>query len=61
LNFVNPREVIPIHYNDYEVFKSPLDDFKQAVEAAGFADRVRYLSQGETYNFEVAQSRWQRA
>ena len=57
IRIINPREVIPIHYNDYEVFKSPLEDFKKAVEAAGFADRVRYLNHGETYQFEVAQSR----
>jgi hypothetical protein len=39
------------------VFKSPLEEFKQAVEAAGFADRVRYLSHGETYDFEVPETR----
>jgi L-ascorbate metabolism protein UlaG (beta-lactamase superfamily) len=59
IKIINPREVIPIHYNDYEVFKSPLEDFKKAVEAAGFADRVRYLSHGETHSFKVAASRWQ--
>jgi L-ascorbate metabolism protein UlaG (beta-lactamase superfamily) len=57
IRIINPREVIPIHYNDYEVFKSPLEDFKKAVEAAGFADRVRYLSHGETYNFEIPEIR----
>jgi L-ascorbate metabolism protein UlaG (beta-lactamase superfamily) len=61
IRIINPREVIPIHYNDYEVFKSPLDDFKRAVAAAGFQDRVKYLSHGETYNFEVAPSRWRTA
>ncbi|HEU4594548.1 MAG TPA: MBL fold metallo-hydrolase [Pyrinomonadaceae bacterium] len=59
IRIVNPREVIPIHYNDYDVFKSPLEDFKRAVEAAGFSERVKYLSHGETYDFEVPQSRWQ--
>src|SRR5215212_4713689 len=53
IRIVNPREVIPVHYNDYEVFKSPLEDFRRAVEEAGLADRVRYLSHGETYEFEV--------
>ncbi|HJU55079.1 MAG TPA: MBL fold metallo-hydrolase, partial [Pyrinomonadaceae bacterium] len=57
IRIINPREVIPIHYNDYEVFKSPLEEFKKAVAEAGFQDRVRYLSHGETYDFEVAQSR----
>ncbi|MGB8506892.1 MAG: MBL fold metallo-hydrolase [Pyrinomonadaceae bacterium] len=59
IRIINPREVIPVHYNDYEVFKSPLEDFRKAVEEAGFADRVRYLSHGETYNFEVPASRRQ--
>jgi L-ascorbate metabolism protein UlaG (beta-lactamase superfamily) len=57
IRIVNPREVIPIHYNDYDVFKSPLEEFKRAVEAAGFAERVRYLSHGETYDFEVPETR----
>ncbi len=60
IRIINPREVIPIHYNDYDVFKSPLEDFKKAVEAAGFAGRVKYLSHGETYNFEVPASRSQK-
>ena len=35
INIIQPRELIPIHYNDYEVFKSSLEEFKQAVAAAG--------------------------
>ena len=50
---VDPRTTIPIHYNDYEAFKSPLEDFKQAVRAAGLEDRVHYLGHGATYEFEV--------
>lgn len=58
IRIVNPRRVIPIHYNDYGVFASPLEDFKQAVAEAGFEDRVSYLSHGETYEFEVPEARW---
>ena len=54
LQIVNPKRAIPIHYNDYDVFKSPLSDFRQAVEAAGLENRVHYLSHGETYNFSAA-------
>jgi L-ascorbate metabolism protein UlaG (beta-lactamase superfamily) len=57
IRIIDPREVIPIHYNDYEVFRSPLEDFKQAVASAGFEDRMRYLSHGETYDFEVPTGR----
>jgi L-ascorbate metabolism protein UlaG (beta-lactamase superfamily) len=53
LRLVNPREAIPIHYDDYDVFRSPLSDFQRAVERAGLAGRVRYLSRGDTYRFEA--------
>jgi len=58
IRIIDPREVIPIHYNDYEVFKSPLEDLKKAVAAAGFEYRGRYLSHGETYHFEAPLARW---
>lgn len=53
LRLVNPRRAIPIHYNDYDVFTSPLSDFQREVQAAGLEDRVHYLSHGETYTFRV--------
>jgi L-ascorbate metabolism protein UlaG (beta-lactamase superfamily) len=53
LKLADPRTAIPIHYNDYDVFRSPLSDFQREVEAAGLADRVHYLSHGETYEFTV--------
>jgi L-ascorbate metabolism protein UlaG (beta-lactamase superfamily) len=48
---VDPALAIPIHYNDYDVFTSPLSDFQEEVRAAGLEDRVHYLSHGETYTF----------
>jgi L-ascorbate metabolism protein UlaG (beta-lactamase superfamily) len=51
LRIVQPKRAIPIHYNDYDVFTSPLADFQRAVEAAGLADRVHYLGHGDTYTF----------
>ena len=53
LNLLEPKLAIPIHYNDYTVFKSPLADFQEEVKAAGWEDRIRYLKHGETYHFEV--------
>jgi L-ascorbate metabolism protein UlaG (beta-lactamase superfamily) len=57
IRIVEPHTAIPIHYNDYTVFKSPLEDFKRAVADAGLEDRVRYLSHGDTYEFEVRGAR----
>ena len=50
---VSPGISIPIHYNDYGVFKSPLADFQHEVTNAGLDPHVRYLRHGETYTFEV--------
>ena len=56
IQIIAPQLSIPIHYNDYTVFKSPLEAFKQVVKEAGLDDRVRYLSHGETYTFNVSPS-----
>ena len=57
MKIVDPRTAIPIHYNDYEAFESPLEDFKRAVTEAGLENKVHYLSHGDTYEFEVANVR----
>ncbi|HET6380271.1 MAG TPA: MBL fold metallo-hydrolase [candidate division Zixibacteria bacterium] len=49
LRRVRPRMAIPIHYADYEAFKSPLADFVAAVNAAGWDDRVSYLLAGDRF------------
>ena len=54
IRIIDPKAAIPIHYNDYAVFKSPLEDFERAVNEAGLGDRVHYLAHGETHEFEVA-------
>jgi L-ascorbate metabolism protein UlaG (beta-lactamase superfamily) len=53
LKIVRPRLAIPIHFNDYTIFKSPLRDFRAAVAAAGLQRQVRYLRHGETFTFAV--------
>jgi L-ascorbate metabolism protein UlaG (beta-lactamase superfamily) len=57
MRIVDPRTAIPIHYNDYEVFTSPLEDFKRAVSEAGLEGRIHYLGHGDTYEFEVPSAR----
>lgn len=51
VKIVDPRRAIPIHYDDYDRFKSPLDEFRRAVDRAGLADRVTYLERGDEYRF----------
>jgi L-ascorbate metabolism protein UlaG (beta-lactamase superfamily) len=52
LRIVRSKRAIPVHYNDYPVLKSPPDDFRRAVDAAGWGERVTYLAHGETYELE---------
>ncbi|MCU1288964.1 MAG: hypothetical protein JWN60_1193 [Acidobacteria bacterium] len=61
IKLINPKTAIPIHYNDYDVFKSPLEDFKRAAEQAGLTEKIVYLAHGETYDFEIPANRWQKA
>jgi len=51
---LDPDKAIPIHFDDYDAFKSPLDDFKTLVEKEGWSDRVMYLGRGEAYHFDAA-------
>jgi L-ascorbate metabolism protein UlaG (beta-lactamase superfamily) len=57
VKIINPTIAVPIHYNDYTVFKSPLEDFQREVQAAGLEERIRYLHHGETYTFGIPDSR----
>jgi L-ascorbate metabolism protein UlaG (beta-lactamase superfamily) len=52
MRIVNPARAIPIHYDDYDLFSSPLSDFEAAVGAAGLENRVIYLQRGEAYPLE---------
>ncbi len=60
IKIIKPETAIPIHYNDYDVFKSPLEDFKRAAEEAGLTEKIIYLAHGETYNFEISANRSQK-
>ncbi len=39
---------IPIHYDDYSVFRSSLADFRAEVDRRGLSGRVRYVARGDT-------------
>lgn len=51
VEMVEPRRAIPIHYNDYSVFLSGLDDFKEAAAASQTSTEFHYLAHGESYRF----------
>lgn len=53
VRIIAPATTIPIHFDDYTVFRSPLADFLRSVEAAGLSGSVRRLARGESYGFAV--------
>jgi L-ascorbate metabolism protein UlaG (beta-lactamase superfamily) len=48
VELVRPRTAVPVHYDDYGVFKSSLADFRAEVERRGLDGVVRYVGRGET-------------
>ncbi|KAL9009382.1 MAG: hypothetical protein Q9173_005587 [Seirophora scorigena] len=55
VKLIDPDLTIPIHYDDYDVFLSPLEDFKKKMQEAGLQDRVVYLDRKDKYGFKVRQ------
>ena len=53
MQLIKPDVTIPIHFDDYDVFLSPLEDFKKAVKESGLDDRVVYLDRADEYRFKV--------
>jgi L-ascorbate metabolism protein UlaG (beta-lactamase superfamily) len=55
LRTVAPREAIPIHYDDYTLFKSPLPDFRKAAGQAGLPTVIHYLNRGDSYRLDPSE------
>ena len=55
MQLIKPDVTVPIHYDDYDVFLNPLEDFKKEVENAGLSSSVVYLDRGDGYSFAVKQ------
>ncbi|MGO4341176.1 MBL fold metallo-hydrolase [Pedococcus sp. 2YAF34] len=49
VRLIDPSTAIPIHFDDYDVFTSPLSDFTQAAEREGLGDRVVVLERGQAH------------
>jgi L-ascorbate metabolism protein UlaG (beta-lactamase superfamily) len=44
---VDPRFVLPVHYGDYTVMRSPLSAFLEEAERLGLADRIVHCRHGQ--------------
>jgi L-ascorbate metabolism protein UlaG (beta-lactamase superfamily) len=45
---VRPRQVVPVHYDDYGVFRSPLEAFEKGLAEAGHGDLLLSVARGDT-------------
>jgi len=54
VRLIDPDVAIPIHYDDYDVFTSPLGDFTAAAAEAGIGKKIRVLRRGDFYALESA-------
>lgn len=50
---IQPDVTIPTHYDDYDEFASPLEDFRRTMEVAGLLDKVVFLNRRDQYCFRV--------
>jgi len=50
------RTVVPVHYDDYTVQKSPLSDFLDEVRRRGLDDLVQAVGRGETLRLSAAEA-----
>ncbi|MFI6265826.1 MBL fold metallo-hydrolase [Micromonospora sp. NPDC051006] len=48
VELVRPKLTVPVHYDDYRVFRSPLAHFVEEVRRRGLARQVRTIARGET-------------
>ena len=49
---MKPSVVVPVHYDDYGVFKSPLADFVSTFEERQLPGALRVVRRGETVSLE---------
>ena len=49
MRIINPRLTLPVHYDDYDVFTSGLEEFLAEVDRAGLSDRVVGWGRGDTH------------
>ena len=48
VSLIAPPVTVPVHYDDYTVFKSPLSKFLGEVERRGLPGEMRTVTRGQT-------------
>jgi L-ascorbate metabolism protein UlaG (beta-lactamase superfamily) len=55
LQRVHPRQAMPVHYDDYGVFRSPLAAFERSAADAGLGSLVRRVERGQIVPLDPAE------
>jgi L-ascorbate metabolism protein UlaG (beta-lactamase superfamily) len=56
VDLLRPDRAVPIHYDDYGVFRSPLSDFEAQIARRGLSDTVDVVRRGESRSLRCAPS-----
>jgi L-ascorbate metabolism protein UlaG (beta-lactamase superfamily) len=56
LRRARPRQAVPVHYDDYRVFRDPLSAFEVQAAGAGLATHVTPVRRGETIPLTAART-----
>ncbi|ONH27819.1 hypothetical protein BL253_21290 [Pseudofrankia asymbiotica] len=54
MELIAPHTTVPIHYDDYGAFRSPLADFEREIRARDLDGQVRFLARGDTLPLPAA-------
>jgi L-ascorbate metabolism protein UlaG (beta-lactamase superfamily) len=53
VDLLHPPVTVPVHYDDYTLFRSPLSDFLAACRTRGLEGGIRTVARGETVDLTV--------
>jgi L-ascorbate metabolism protein UlaG (beta-lactamase superfamily) len=57
LRIIRPKRAVPVHYDDYTLFRSPLRDFTAALDAQPVSAEVTVVERGDTYTISTDELR----
>jgi L-ascorbate metabolism protein UlaG (beta-lactamase superfamily) len=57
LQLLRPRTAVPIHIDDYSLFRSPLEDFRRLASTEPLDTEIRYVERGDTVRFTAEELR----
>jgi L-ascorbate metabolism protein UlaG (beta-lactamase superfamily) len=53
VELVDPDHAVPVHYDDYRVFRSPRSDFEEEARRRDLRTQVHYLDRGDTLDLAM--------